>query len=1001
MNLHEYEAQYSPLYKEFAEFVKTEITDAIASSHLASRLLVAQARAKDPASLEGKLKKNDLVNSNKIETEIKDLAGVRLIFYTNADVYCLTHEKIIYDIFSVETFNDWEHYPNRDNEFAQYQARHYIVTLKAGHINRPDCLHFRDKRCEIQVHTLLEHAWAEMCHDAVYKAPVTAGFGTAKRQEIKEQVDKIMIAYLRPAGINMLLVHGMSAQLAQATAMVESGVVERLARCNNNDDRYETLSDILNLVLPNCDTLEPMHGDIFAALADCVIKSRAAADCQGNSFRDGPGTTAEDVTRAAINVLNRLIDFDCEASFRALLEIYTEAQEGTVQGHIITVLQHHAKYNPDVFQRVGAQVQQTLMSLVEPLCHSEDNHLRTLARSILSCFLAPEMLTIPSNGDISDKLSPSDGLRAIRMHAIDCLFMLFDSSVRLRDKFDLLAALSNASQPPFVADYSTEVLCLILADTNRIIGLLASRTTSAPYELLVWVERFSLNNYWRARKIAADKGRYGRCCAIAEEIVDNTASLRNSINNERHYVRFKTLVGERNVFAPHWDNEAENHNIDEITKRREIEAKKYITEVTAETADDWYHTIGCCIIATVRDIAAFEVLSGFLRQLAAEKPDLICAIPRGYFPALCRFLHDILAGLLLNGNRDYYRQMLDEFTLREDCLHPIAWHCHEVGASALDTAIRVLRKAMEFNEVQAVCLCLAFAIKHHDDLRDSAVERLFRPALEYLTDRDETSWLKQVNHLPKAGEFFTDLSPEVINSTLTNLVSLKCLDNRACAVLAPISRKHPSSICRFFAQRLAREVIAEHSYEAIPWELTDHITPVFEDVPVAVGVLWELYNASVDGLVASKTGWRLPDAMFPTHTDELSTSLITRLHGGSDAACNFVFWFIMNCRPVGPITVQVTEVIMALIDNLPADDGRVEKLYGVFVRTGCVPGYEGPVNKHRDTRESVKRWQNDQRPKVRAFTRDLVRRLDQRIPSGHRVADTAEALDKLANEIGP
>ena len=61
-----------------------------------------QCRAKSAASLKPKLQERGLFESEFIETEVKDLAGARLIFYTNTDVDRFLNSRLIPDTFEID-----------------------------------------------------------------------------------------------------------------------------------------------------------------------------------------------------------------------------------------------------------------------------------------------------------------------------------------------------------------------------------------------------------------------------------------------------------------------------------------------------------------------------------------------------------------------------------------------------------------------------------------------------------------------------------------------------------------------------------------------------------------------------------------------------------------------------------------------------------------------------------------------------------------------------------
>lgn len=122
------------------------------------------SRAKDIDSFTNKCKKDKYCNPI---IEISDVAGVRITAYTNSDVDSIS--KIIEDTFVI----DYSNSVNKSaeigvNEFG-YLSVHYIAQLPDKFIRLTKYERYKDIRFEIQIRTLLQHAWSEIEHDRNYK----------------------------------------------------------------------------------------------------------------------------------------------------------------------------------------------------------------------------------------------------------------------------------------------------------------------------------------------------------------------------------------------------------------------------------------------------------------------------------------------------------------------------------------------------------------------------------------------------------------------------------------------------------------------------------------------------------------------------------------------------------------------------------------------------------------------------------------------------------------
>jgi len=99
--------------------------------------------------------------------EITDLAGVRIITFfpdTISEV-----ERALTEQFSIVERTDKSD-ALIDNERFGYQSVHFLVKLKTPRSELPEFARFGENIVEVQVRTILQHAWAEIEHDIQYKS---------------------------------------------------------------------------------------------------------------------------------------------------------------------------------------------------------------------------------------------------------------------------------------------------------------------------------------------------------------------------------------------------------------------------------------------------------------------------------------------------------------------------------------------------------------------------------------------------------------------------------------------------------------------------------------------------------------------------------------------------------------------------------------------------------------------------------------------------------------
>lgn len=995
MKFDDYEKTYVSTYTEFAELVRFLLKDAIAKTDGLPRLQSTKARGKGVTSLKLKLEERGLLASERIESEFKDLAGVRLIFYTNTDIDRFINSGLIPDTFDVDWKETRIHHPTDDNEQRLYQAIHYTVLLSEKQTALPEYTKFKGMRCEIQIQTILNHAWAETQHDMVYKARGSQGFGTDAQQALDKRMKKIMDDYLRPAGYEFQKVQHDYERLMQGKALFDRGALETLESCDNNNERHEILSTIADHVIPNYDDIGSVYPEIRRAL-EAAVQAARNTETKPIETRYGnfPGKTSKDVTLAAVEILDTLRYFDIEATFRSLIAMYKGEQDGEARKQIVEAIKHLAKYELNIWNQAGPSVQAVLADVMERFSQDDLRILRPIVLTVWRELLGSEMESTSFSADVltitSGALPVYEGIKAIRNRAIDGLLALFDGSSTEGEKREVISALHEATRLPGRASYSNELLQLTLEDTKRMTELLTQRATGQPYELLEHIEHGMLYDYWRARQLAADEHDKSGCQQIAKNVMEAIIALRDLINADQQYIRYKTLVGYESVFSFHWDSEAFDYTA--ANEYRKAQVALYIDEVSDETAEDWYRLIQRCAATKSNDMATFPIFGEFLSQLSKAKPNFAFALARRDDADVSAFLHIILTGLFESVARDKYAELIEDYLDRNAYLTAIARHCRSVKKDVAGTVKKVLERAIVVDEEIAVFECLIFAIENHDPQGLPLVDNVFVPAIKYLIGKRDARWILGAWYLPEGEKFFYELPAEYADLVLENLLALNRIDDDAESIMIPIAMNRPESVWTFFERRVRDTRDREDRYEAIPYELHSLAQQLAKDADLATATLRKW--CSPGDSMFRFTGGRLLKAVFPTFTDELASSLNQIIARGSDEDYDFAIRLLENYHGT-----QTHEVVKELIDLLPENDPRLNRLDVCLSSIGGTRGEFGMVAAFRKKKEEIALWQKDSRPKVREFAESYVKRMEQQIASEQRSAEIRKELRMRDYEV--
>ena len=171
--------QFIENYKKKLTFY--EILGRISSSQLEDALQSAGIRAmvtyriKNPGRLKSKILRRNVKrtvpykNMKEIYEDIADLCGIRVSLYFPGDRVKV--DSLISDLFQVierKQFPEQSKPPTYNKRFSGYWANHYRVHMKEEMV-QPSEKRYCAARIEIQVASVLMHAWSEVEHDLVYK----------------------------------------------------------------------------------------------------------------------------------------------------------------------------------------------------------------------------------------------------------------------------------------------------------------------------------------------------------------------------------------------------------------------------------------------------------------------------------------------------------------------------------------------------------------------------------------------------------------------------------------------------------------------------------------------------------------------------------------------------------------------------------------------------------------------------------------------------------------
>ena len=330
-----------------------------------------------------------------------------------------------------------------------YFAIHYLVSLTDERLNLPEYRKFSGLRCEIQLQTILNHAWAETTHDIVYHRPNIEGFGTKQYAAIEERLRKIMNKYLIPAGYEFQKVQYDFERLRQGKELFDRNAVEALKTADDNNDTYELLQRVKSDLLPFYDDVPAVAPEIIRNTVKAIKKARTTATKEIETpLGNLPGHTAEEVAKTGMEIIETLRYVDVQETFRVLCDLYVSAATGEEGRLIIQVAERLAHNDLDVWRQAGFIVQKLLQESLTALNEDDRAAARPVVLAIAVQILDPELSgstwQFKSVSLHRGAVPVSDAFGVVRRNVIDLLFRMYDQAGLEGEKRELVQPLKEA-----------------------------------------------------------------------------------------------------------------------------------------------------------------------------------------------------------------------------------------------------------------------------------------------------------------------------------------------------------------------------------------------------------------------------------------------------------------------------------------------------------------------------------------------------------------------------
>lgn len=981
-------------YAALAETVAAILRAAIGAYPDPFRLQQVQHRPKGPASLRKKLEDRGILATTSLENDIKDLAGCRLIFYTNSDVSRFLQSGIIHDNFDVDWDRTKIHHPvpgqtEPDNLFI---SNNYVLKLKAERTALPEYARFDGLWCEVQVQTTLNHAWSEMEHDIIYKKPALAGFGAKLFEAIEQRLQKIMKTHLLPAGYEFQKVLDDFERLQSGKELIGRGALKALSECGDNNARLDLLERFRDYVLSNYDDPKSVYPEIKEQLVAAVAAARLTKTRPRETpFGNFPGVTVDRIVEIVCDILTRYRYVDIYLTFDALCELFPGAGSAGERKHLLSAAQRLAQHDLDVWKQAGPYVQTVLVQRISRLDRSQWQAIRPVLTEVLGEALKTEVHGVSSTYRTvtlsRGSATPSDALARMRSEAIDLLKELYRTVSSNDEKRQVELAMFEATRQP-MNGASNALLKSILKDSRTIVEFFAEIAPGESYELLQTLEHKLLWMYRHNRGMAGAVEPDAPVLAARDALNVSILRFRDTVSANKGFVIYKTLVGYESVFPPAWDDP--DFDLKGEAEYRKDRIDELVGDVNGQNAEGWLATLRRCAATDSDDLATFPSLGEFLQKLSEAKPLIVLGFIDRLGERLTGFLGVILSGLAKSDQQAALDAKMAEWLAHETHLVEMAHYVQfapEFDASLLQ---KILALGIKRNDDSVVVQVMASFAKRYGEASQDTIKTIFLPAIEYFTQRRDARWINLVWFIPKERSPLRALDGEQAGMVLDSLVYLPEIDTHAEWVLARLAEKCPEKVFDLFGARLkyadARE--DDSRYEDIPFQFycLQKSFASIADQAVATVRQWFV---SGDSLFQFRGG-RLLASSFPDFPEPFRRKLMSYVESGHREDIEFVLHVLASYHGQS----FLTEICKAIVQALPADDQFLDEVEIVLENTDVLSGEFGRVHALTAKKQEVADWLTDPDAKLQGFARRYTLRLDRQIAAEQKRAEESIEMRK-------
>ena len=944
------------LYESFACKIKS-LLEEISGDDL--KFHTVTCRTKNEESLREKLKRKVQDSQASYSMEyITDLAACRIIFYTEADVsrfkFRLRNE---FKIISSKLKYDEE----------DYNASHHIVKLNNDRSNLTEYKKFENLKCEIQITTVLHHAWSELAHDIIYKPEKSISeFDRDSFDSIKRRFSNVMKDHIIEAQRDLDFIAGQIEKIKEGKEIFSIDFMNSIVRSRSNNEIYQKLELLLEHVEKFGDKT-PKDTDIIEMINKILVMSkRMAMESIENPHKYSYEHDYADVAIMCLEILYNLRFVFPKDLFEILGCLYVE-DDSRIGRQSLVLAERMSQYT---FYPEKNIILYNLQLIILDEIEEWDEHI-LLERLNLIIKIFTELLSYSFEG-VSSKdyetptihsgaLPANDTLKNIRKRVIILIKKIYSILNDIHDKQKILRTLSKAMHTPHRGSCTQELKKIISEDTNSVIDYYCSIINDADNEIVHAIEDilyYSKNHF--------------------VETPPGLQKLESIISKNKEHAIYKVLVG----FDYHYSEES---NTEESNKEREKIINGYIKNITQSNIHVWQKRI-LSIIRNHKasdDSGQFHNFRIFLRKFAENNPEFAGRLISEYEQELEHFLVNLVEGIWKSNQKENAYNILEDWIDNGEHLSICACiliSTHEIDKRLLD---KIYAKSKHENDMDAIIYIASYIACNFEstqigkDMFINCIGILCKHGIYY---RGGHLWSLRT-------AIFENFNSEDWKALLEIFTDLPEISWHVEKILLIAAKNDLRLLMDFFYKRIKFKTDNKNiEYTAIPFEF-HLLNNAFNGKSSIVIEVLEKWSKEKDSSFRLSCG-RLLKLIFPEFNEELEKFLIKTLNLGDEDSANMVLHVLNSYKG----EVFLHEVCKEFIKKYPEHDKYKEDICYVLSRFGVVSGEYGFMNAYEGKKKDIQEWKKDKNQIILDFVQEYEDFLSRKIVFEEKRADEDIAM---------